>query len=448
MNYDEKLIESTKEAVEQIKKRDLKGDVYAVKSRAVSHSIEKAEVKDSSEYEEIGLGIRVIQDGKIGFGYCIPENAEKGVKRAIELTHFSEKTDITLPSNEDVSKVKVYDDDLKDLMSGRGIDLTQEMIDGCSSVKDDIKPTRGGLNIYAGTKMIANTNDLFLKERKTTISPGVTATLTKENTSLQAHEIAADTAFDLDLREIGKKAADKVDSMRKTSEELTGEHPVVISQYALTQLIGFGLIPALIGENVRKGKSVYKGKLGEKVASEELTIREDPTLDWGLGSGAFDDEGVISKNTPLVYEGVLENFLYDLKEASKSSSESTANGVRTGFKTPPETKLRNIVMRGEDKKLAELFPDQGIYVDGLLGAHTTNPVSGDFSVVTNPVWRMENGERKGRIDGLMISGNIPDLLEEIELADDHKKCFLKIGSSRLILDTPSARIEGLNLSSR
>ncbi len=448
MNYDEKLIESTKEAVEQIKKRGLEGDVYAVKSRAVSHSIEKAEVKDSSEYEEIGLGIRVIKDGKIGFGYCIPENTEKGVKRAIELTHFSEKTDISFPSDDDVSKVKVYDEDLMDLMGGRGIDLTQEIIDGCSSVKDDIKPTRGGLNIYAGTKMIANTNDLFLKERKTTISPVVTATLTKENTSLQAHEIAADTAFDLDLREIGKKAADKVDSMRKTSEELIGEHPVVVSQYALTQLIGFGLIPALIGENVRKGKSVYEGKLGETVASEELTIREDPTLDWGLGSGGFDDEGVISKNTPLISKGVLENFLYDLKEASKSDSESTANGVRTVFKTPPETNARNIVVRGEGKKLDELFPDKGIYVDGLLGAHTTNPVSGDFSVVTNPVWRMEKGERKGRIDGLMISGNIPDLLEEIELADNHKKCLLRIGSSRLILDTPSARIEGLNLSSR
>ncbi|MFP4608096.1 MAG: TldD/PmbA family protein [Candidatus Aenigmatarchaeota archaeon] len=445
---DEKLEETTKKAVEEIRKRGLKGDVYTAKGRSVSHSIEKGEIKDSSEYEEAGLGIRVIKDGKIGFGYCTPGNVEKGVKRAVDLSSFSKKLDIELPSKDEKIDVEVYDDEIEEAMGSSGIELTQEMIEGCSSVKDDISPTRGGLNISVGTKIVGNTEGVLLKDKGSMISGSVTATLSKEETSLQAHEIGAARRFDLDFTDIGGKAGRKVDLMREASDKITGEYPVMISSYALTQLIGFGLIPALIGENVRKGKSVYEGKMGEKVASSNLIFKDDPTVDWGIGSGGFDDEGVKSKTTRLISDGVLQNFLYDLKEGMESDRESTGNGIRSSFKTPPATQARNIVLRGEDKNVEDLLPDKGIYVDDVLGAHTANPVSGDFSVVTNPVWQVENGEKKGRIDGLMISGNLPEVLNDIVLGEDYKRCFMAIGSHEVIMDTPSARIEKMTLSSK
>ncbi len=448
MSIDENLVDSAKTVLEEMNKKGQRGDVYAVRSRSVSHSIEKGEVKDSSEYEDIGLGIRVIKNGKIGFGYCVPGNEERGVKRAMELSNFSKKLDLDLPMEKDKNDVKVYDERVEDALGSLGIELTQKIIDGCSSVKDDIVPTGGGLDISVGTKIIGNTEGLFFKEKGSMIHSAVMATLTGGETALQAGERVPDCKFDIDFEYLGKKAALKVDSMRKTSKKITGEHPVVISQFALTQLVGFGLIPAMIGENVRKGKSVYKGKLGEKVASEHLTLKDDPTRDWGLGSGAFDDEGVVSKETRMISHGVLEGFLYDLKEGVESSCESTANGVRNGFKNPPRTDSRNIVIRGEDKKTDEMLPREGIYVDGLLGAHTANPVSGDFSVVTNPVWLVKEGEKKGRIDGLMISGNLPTVLDKIELGDDYKKCLLSIGSQKLTMDTPCARIEGVTISSK
>ncbi|MBS3816576.1 MAG: TldD/PmbA family protein [Candidatus Thermoplasmatota archaeon] len=445
----DQIVESVKTAIEEIDKRGLKGDVYALKEKAIGHSIKKGELSESSGYDDIGLGIRVIKDDKIGFGYCVPGKEEKGVKHAIELSDFSERLDLELPSEKDTPGVEVYDEKVRDVIEdSEGAELTQKMIDGSSSVADDITPTRGGLNVSMGTRVIGNTEGLFLKEKGSSIFGSVTVSIPQEETSLQATEIGVDCKLDLDFEEIGGKAANKVDSIRSSSERLSGDHPVVISPYAITQLIGFGLIPAINGENVRKGKSVYQGKIGEKVASEDLLMKDDPTVDWGVGSGAFDDEGVISKDTPIISDGILKNFIYDLKESAKDEKESTGNGVRSGFKSLPETTHRNIVLEGEGKDRDDLMPDKGIYVDNVLGAHTANPVSGDFSVVTNPVWRVEDGERKGRIDGLMISGNLPEILKSIELADDRKKCFLQIGSRRLIIETPTVRLNDVTISGK
>lgn len=403
----------------------------------------------SSEYEDVGLGIRVIKGGKVGFGYCVPGNEKKAIERALELSKFSEELDITLPTEGDTQKVDTFDEKIMDVVEeARGAELTQKMIDGTTSVADDIIPTMGGFDISIGTRVVGNTEGLLLKEKDTGYHASVTASIALDESSLQAPEIRADSQLRADFEEVGSDAARKVDSMREKSEKLTGEQPVIVSPYALTQLIGFGLIPAVNGENVRKGKSVYQGKLDEKVASKDLLIKDDPTVDWGLGSGAFDDEGVISKKTPIISEGVLKSFIYDLKEGFKSSEESTANGIRSNFKNLPEPTHRNIVIEGRGKKTEELMPEEGIYVDNVLGAHTANPVSGDFSVVSNPAWLIEGGEKKGRVDGLMLSGNLSEVLESMKLADDKKKCFLKVGSRRLIIETPTALLKGITLSGK
>lgn len=445
----EKVVESVKKTIEEIKRRGLKGDVYAVEKREVSNEIKKGELSDSSEYEDVGLGIRVIKDGKAGFGYCVPGKEEKAINRAVELSSFSEQLDFTLPTEEDAPNVDTFDKDVVDIIEeAKGAELTQKMIDGAMSISDDIIPTMGGFNISIGTRIVGNTEGLLLREKDSSFFASVTASIAMEETSLQASDVSADSRLEVDFERIGSKAAEKVDSMREKSEKLTGEQPVVISPDALIQLIGFGLIPAVNGENVRKGKSVYQDKLDESVASEPLTIKDDPTEDWGLGSGAFDDEGVVSEKTPIISDGVLKNFIYDLKESVKSGEKSTANGVRSNFKNLPETTHRNIVIEGEGKNTKELMPDEGIYVDNVLGAHTANPVSGDFSVVANPAWLVEDGEKKGRVDGLMLSGNLPEVLKSIEMADKKKKCFLRIGSRRLIIETPTALLKEVTVSGK
>ncbi len=445
----ERLVESVKRGLEYIESKDLEGDIYGVRSRSISYGLKKGEIADSSENEDMGLGIRVIKDGKLGFGYAVPEDVKKGVDRAVELSKYSAELNPELPSDDSIPDVEVFDEEVKKIVrETSGGELAQQMLDAASEVAEDIIPTRGGVTLSEHSTVLGNTTGLFLEKRTTGMVGSVMATIKKGETSLSASESQASRKADIDFQEIGREAGLKVDSMRESSGLKKGKIPVVIEPDAFATLLWFGLVPAVYGEEVRKGKSVYQGKKGEKVASESLTLADDPTKDWGLGSGPFDDEGVISQRNPIIKDGMLENFLYDMKDASKCDTESTGNGIRGGFKSSPSTVARNLVLEGEEKDVDEMMPDEGLYVDSVLGAHTANPVSGDFSVVTNPVWLVENGEKKGRIDGAMISGNIPDILDTIELGDDHQKSYYSVGSAEVKVELPTARLNDVTVSGK
>jgi len=445
----DEVLESVKEAVERVRGSGMEGDVYAVKGRYVTFSIKKGEISDSSEYVDVGLGIRVIKDDKIGFGYCVPGEEGEGVAKAAELSKFSGEIGISLPSDEDMPNPEINDKMLRQTVkNSEGAELTQKMIDGASGAADDVIPTRGDLTLSLATRIVGNTEGLLVKERGTHVSGSVTASIDLGMNSLQAEEIRVSRRLDIDFEGLGSRAGEKVDSMRDSSKILNGNYPVVVSPNALAQLLGFGMLPAINGEKVRKGKSVYRDKLGEKVTTGTLSMRDDPTLDWSIGGGAFDDEGVTSGSTSIISHGVLDNFIYNLKDGAKSDAETTANGVRDSFRSPPDTKHRNVVLRGEGNCVCELMPDKGVYVDNVLGAHTTNPVNGDFSVVANPAWLVDGGEKKGRIDGLMISGNLPEVLKSVWLADNYKKCYKKIGSQGIIIEAPTARLNNVTLSGK
>ncbi len=440
----EKLLEGTKKILEYFKKRGLKGDVYGTHDRNISYSVMKGEISDSSEYEDIGFGVRVIKDGRIGFGYCVPGNEEEGVSRALELSKLSPRVDINLPTKRDLEAVKTYDESIKKA-SNEAAELTQQVIDGAGSVAEDITPSRGQLNIMFGTKVVGNTEGVFFSEDASMIEGYIAASLPLGDTSVIASEFAHSRKPDIDFYEVGVKGGSKVDSMRdKTS--IPTDVPVVLNPSSLSMLLWFGLIRAFNGENVRKGKSFYRDRLGEKVAHDSFNLADDPTQDWGIGSSSFDDEGVVSFPLPFISDGVLKNFMYDLKEASKSETESTGNGVRSSFKTPPGISDRNVIVKGDE--ISDLCYDRVIKVDGVMGAHTANFASGDFSVVATPAWLVEDGEKRGRLDGCMISGNIPDLLESIEMGDDYKKLHLSLGSTSLNMELPSARIGKVTISGK
>ncbi len=439
--------EGIKECLEQLKKKGLTGDVYGIRSRVLSYSIMNGEVSDSNEYEDMGLGIRVFKDGRVGFGYCAPGKEEIGVKRAIELTSLSPKMEMELPMGEKPSEVRTYDKKVERAMDD-GIEIAQQIIDGASSVDDDILPSRGTLKIASGTVIVGNTKGLFYSQDGSIITGGVAATLPGEKTSLMASESSSSRKYDIDFEEVGIAAGEKVVSMKDLAEIPGDKIPVILSPDAMGILIHFGLLPSFDGENVRKGKSVYEDRVGDEVAAGYIDLVEDPTSNWGLGSFPFDDEGVLSSPVSLISGGILDNFFYDLKEAVQSGTESTANGVRPSFKSPPQIGSRNVMMSGEDITRDELFADRAILVDNVMGAHTSSPASGDFSVVANPAWLVEDGVKKGRLEGLMISGNLPGSLHTMELGDDRKKIYDSIGSATINIELPSVKLKDVTISGK
>lgn len=443
----ENLCESVTTAVRELEKVKCEGDVYGLAKRTISYTVLKGELSDSCEFEDIGLGIRAVKDNRIGFGYCVPGAEEKGVKKARDLSIVSPERVIPFPSPTPLPSVAVFDKKVvNEANDGKGAEFVHQLIEG-TAVKKDIIPTGGQVSIIMRSRVVANTQGVFFQEDETAVFCRVAATIPGERISLSAAEMENSRKCEIDFEDVGIRAGKKVHSMREKSSIATGMYPVVLSPHAWAQLLWFAVIPAFLGENVRKGNSVYGEQMETLVASPSLCITDEPTTDWGLGSGAFDDEGVTSRRVPLLTDGVVKNFLYDLKDSIKSSTTSTGNGVRAGVKAPPETNDRNIVVRGEGSAAVALIEDSTLYVDNVMGAHTANAVNGNFSVVVNPAWLIEKGEMQGRLDGVMISGNVPEILREVELGNDYKGILFSLGGQKIFsMDLPTARFSTVTVS--
>jgi PmbA protein len=170
-------------------------------------------------------------------------------------------------------------------------------------------------------------------------------------------------------------------------------------------LLSLGL--GLDGKNVFLGASPLGGKIGQVIADPRLTITDDPFVDYGPNTSPFDDEGVPRQPLPLVENGVLRNFIYDLDTAGRAGAKPTGHGRNR--------RLTNLIISPGDIPYAEMLRDirQGLLVHEFLGLGQGNPLNGEFSVNVFLGYKIENGEIVGRVKDVMLAGNAYDALKNI-----------------------------------
>ena len=218
----------------------------------------------------------------------------------------------------------------------------------------------------------------------------------------------------LDPETVGREAAERAVRMLGARPRKGLEMPVVFDPFVMVSLLGV-LAPALTAEAVQKGRSLFAGRVGERVASELVTIVDDGTLAGGVRAAPFDGEGVPSSRTVLIEKGRLLGYLHNAYTAAKDGVASTGNGVRTSFKAGPEVGTTNFYLEPGDRSPGEIIGDisTGLYVGEVMGMHTANPISGDFSVGATGLW-IEQGRLSYPVRGLAIAGNIRELLDAVD----------------------------------
>ena len=164
----------------------------------------------------------------------------------------------------------------------------------------------------------------------------------------------------------------------------------------------------LSAENVQRDRSILKNKIGEQIFNDCITIVDDGTLDYGLYSSKCDDEGTKTQRTVLVENGILKNYLYDIKRANKEGKTSTGNASR-GYSSLPYISPTNFIIEKTNNSLDDF--DEYIYINGIIGSHTSNPITGDFAVEIQNSYYYKNGEiiplKKG-----MFGGNIFEMFKK------------------------------------
>ncbi|UCD92760.1 MAG: TldD/PmbA family protein [Methanobacteriota archaeon] len=419
--------------------------------KGLEHKIEKGKVKLATAEDSVGRGLRIMKDHKLGFSFSTDMNNDDAlVEKALSLSRLGkEMKEFSLPSKAKLTSVgSTFDKRLADLPLDYGVGCCEEGIRGALDVSEEINVTSGRVRYGSETLYVANSVDLEAEDRVTYFFGEVDSVLKKNGVS-NGTEVYWSKQMDADLYEVGKGSAQWAIDTANPEKMEGGKMTVLFHPLPFRSMMEFVLVPALYADRARKGESVYSDRIGEMVADESISVFDDPTMPNGPNSGIMDDEGTPSSRTDLIVKGNLESFLYDSLVASEYSEKSTSNAMKVArlsdirqFKYPPRVCARNFTLEGPQRPLEDLIAetDDGVLVHGILGAHTSNPASGDFSISSPRLLRIKNGEIKNPVAPVMISGNFPELLKDISgLGDDRRNMKGSMGALGII--SPSARFE-------
>lgn len=308
----------------------------------------------------------------------------------------------------------VFDSRIAEVQTDALMEISEELLSGCSSV-EGVEPVSGGVSCTHSQEILLNSRGVDLSEEGTSIHLALETITRKGSEVATGSEFDNSRSFSVNARDVGERAADLARRSLKGIFMETATYDVVLSPVAFAEILESTLVPALSAENVQKGRSALAGMLGKSVADPRLQMIDDGALPAGMGSSAFDGEGVPSQRNVLLVDGILRSYLYDTYTAGKEGRASTGNSVRSGYSEMPRIGIRNLII--SSKEPVDLLEGvrEGVLVNSVIGAHTANPISGDFSVEARNTFLIRAGEVEEPVRSAMIAGNIFDLLKQIEV---------------------------------
>lgn len=236
--------------------------------------------------------------------------------------------------------------------------------------------------------------------------------------------------------DVGRRAGEKAVARLNPRKVDTQQVPIIYSPRVSNGLLGH-LVGAINGNSVARGTSFLKDKMGEALFNENVTIVDDPHRKRGLRSKPIDGEGLPNKKRNFIENGVLQNWILDLRSARQLGLKSTAHASR-GTGSPPSPSVTNFYMEAGSLSPAELMADikDGLYVTELIGMGV-NGVTGDYSRGAAGFW-VKNGEITFAVSELTLAGNLKDMFANLTPANDLE---FRYGTN-----APTLRIEGLTLA--
>jgi PmbA protein len=363
-------------------------------------------LKSAESSQRTQIEVKVIVEGKVGISSTTdPKDVDGVVKRALEAAEFGSPAHFELPSAQALEPVKIFDPALLPLEKPEMIRMGQQMMDMVKSYNPEIL-AGASVNKTIYKVEYANSRGAEYSADHTEFNVATGGQLVRGTDILFAGHGLGQKKRAVDTEEIATQAIEYFRMAEQIAPIESGEMPVIFTPGGLIALLlSLGL--AVDGKNVNLGASPLHDKLGQQIASPSLTIVDDPFIEYGPRTSAFDNEGVARKVTPIIEKGVLRSFIYDLDTAGRAgvkptghgSSRSLTNLVITPGDTPYEMMIRNTA--------------KGLLVHDFLGLGQGNPINGEFSVNLFLGYKIENGKLVGRVKDVMLAGNAFDALKDI-----------------------------------
>jgi PmbA protein len=433
---------------EAIRRGADEAEVYIVKTKSIEATIQNNKLSGASTIRDGGIGLRVAIGKKIGFSatnklesLILTSIADKAVSIAKASREDPDWKGFPQPQKYVVPK-NIFSSQLAEADEESVLEKAELLMENILRDKR-IKIIYGTISVTKTSIAVLNTNGLMNIQHLTS-SIVVAETVANEagyTTPVVAEIDHSRTSFP-NIKKLADKLVEETLSCLKPVGFEPGYYPVILETPALESLFTYTLFRALSGDNIVRGRSPYKDKIGELVASEKLTLIDDGLYNQGLFTAIFDDEGIPMSTKTLIKNGVLKGFLFNYYWALKYNTESTGNARRRSYNSTPSISPTNIIIESGDASIEEIIREtkKGLIVKDFQGAHSSNPETGEYSVVATPAWAIINGELKP-VKNVMISGKIYDDLKRIDMIGNETYKWIHLWS-------PIIRFENIRVVSR
>jgi len=416
-------------------------DIYARSSSTSSVEVKSQELDAYEEAVTWGVGVRVmLPGGRVGFAYSSGRDdaAEAAVSAAAanaasaepdEHNGFPAPPDLAYPAAalHDPRVVEISEAD----KIARAMSLEKAALDYDPRVK---RVRKASVSFTESRLAIVNSQGVRAAASGTHLSCGIMVVAEDGSGSQMGYDFDYRRRDgEIDYEGVGVGASARAVGLLGARKAPSGLFPVLLENTVSSDFLGV-LSASFSGESVIKGKSMLADRTGRKVLSELIDILDDGLLPGGGGTRPFDDEGVPSRTTPLVTGGVLQGFLHNTYTARRSGLVSTGNASRGGFRAQPGVGSTNLYIAKGAASLEELVSgvSGGLFVRDVLGMHTANPITGDFSVGVSGHW-IQGGKIAYPVKEAAISGNILEMLTNVEAVGSDLRFRGRIGAPGILL---------------
>lgn len=399
-------------------------EVYVEDRQSTSGHLDDSQVEEVSTSRSRGAGIRVVSNNSTGYAHT-SDLSLGGLLSAAEAaagavsSGSAEARVVSLQHRVATATHDVIVDSASVDKASR-VRLLEEANAAAREVSSSI--VQVGATFAEGQKMvqIANSEGLLTGDRRVRSRFMVNA-VARSDAGLQTgsegpgRSIGFEFYDEFDVRDIAKVAARRAVAMLEARPAPVGQFPVVLKRGAGGVLFHEACGHGLEADLVDRDASVFKGKLGQKIASELVTLVDDGAYSREWGTGSIDDEGTPSQRNVLIQDGVLMDYMYDSKHSRKAGRALSGNGRRQGYEYLPMVRMTNtyLLSRGSTPEEIISSTERGIYCV-QLGGGQVNTTTGDFVFGITEAYMIENGEITYPIRAANLIGNGPEVLKLVD----------------------------------
>ncbi len=396
-----------------------------------------------------GVGIRVLKNKSLGFTSVNSFDKIKildALKDAISIAKTTPSEDYYyLSSPQKIRKIKnLYSEDTTSLSMSDVIESGSDLLKHISDFDSRVTLESGSVKSQLDEHAIATSTGLESTEKKTAFSWYLIGWAV-EGSDIGSFDIEFDStisASDIDLESGAKMFSQKVIQNLGAEKSDSFQGTAIMSPEAVVQLFQM-LTTSMKATAIQSGSSFLQDKLGERIASPDLTVTDNGTTEGISTNSSFDREGVPRTHLDILDAGIFKSVLHNTFTSNKDGLESTGH-ASGGFRSSPniETTFTEI-HRGSisyDELLSEV--DRGIYIQRI--SMDPDFTSGDFSGVMKGGQLIENGELKTTLKEMTVTGNLYNTLKNISGISKDQKLLRGFTTSWLV---PHIRIENLDFAS-